>query len=109
LLFVDINLYPTYTLNQLDAAPSKKIQVALPDLNTGGRVCFYGYDVSMDWLIDYSNKHWEGIEEYDDPAKFGAAIHLLRAHSGIKRLAYESALENTQAPAGTVTIPGHRD
>ncbi|KAF8805497.1 hypothetical protein BYT27DRAFT_7258162 [Phlegmacium glaucopus] len=59
------------------------------DLNTGGRVCFYGYDVSIDWLIDYPNKHWEGIEKYDDAAKFGAAMHLLRAHSGIKRLAYE--------------------
>jgi len=95
-------------LNQLNAASSTKIQVALPDLNTGGRVCFYGYDVSTEWLVDYANKHWQGIEEYDDSAKFGSAIHLLRAHSGIKRLDYESAFEDPKAPAGTVTIPGHR-
>ncbi|KAF8805495.1 hypothetical protein BYT27DRAFT_6663395 [Phlegmacium glaucopus] len=65
----------------------------------------------MDWLIDYSNKHWDNkhwgdIEKYDDGAKVGAAMHLLRAHSGIKRLAYESALEYPQAPVGTVIITG---
>ncbi|KAF8240112.1 hypothetical protein L208DRAFT_1385039, partial [Tricholoma matsutake] len=68
---------------KITAAPSTKIQVALPDLNTNGRICFYGYDVSTEWLIDYTNKHWKAIAD-------------------------ESALEDPSAPAGTVTIPGHR-
>ncbi|KAF8240122.1 hypothetical protein L208DRAFT_1385050 [Tricholoma matsutake] len=93
---------------KITAAPSTKIQVALPDLNTNGRICFYGYDVSTEWLIDYTNKHWKAIAEYDNLAKASAAIKLLRSHSGIKRLEYESAFEDPSAPAGTVTIPGHR-
>jgi len=96
----------TDTLNQLNAAPSTKIQVALPNLNTNGRVCFYGYGVATEWLIDYANKHWKGIEEYDDLAKASAGLHLLRAHSGIKRLSLESAVKDPKAPIDTVTIPG---
>ena len=91
--------------------PSKRIQVtvALPDLDTNSRVCFYGYEISREWLIDYSNKHWKGIQHFDDSAKVSTAIYLLRAHSGIKRLEYESALPDPKTAAGTVAMEGHPD
>ena len=87
----------TDTLNQVNATPPRRIQVALPDLNTNGRVCFYGYEISREWLIDYTNKHREGVERYDDHAKVSAALFLLRAHSNIKNLEYESALPDPKA------------
>ena len=89
-------------LNQFDAAPPRRIQVALPDLNTNGRVCFYGYEISREWLIDYSNEHMERAEECDDSAKVSGALFLLRGASGIKKLEYELALPD---PKAAISIP----
>ena len=96
-------------MNKVTAPP--KIQIALPNA-TDGRVCFYGYDIAMEWLVDYATTHWswDPIDGacYDDLSKASGAIKLLSIHSGIKRLAFESALKDHTTPSDAVTIPGHR-
>jgi hypothetical protein len=77
-------------------------------LQTNGRVCFYGFDVTTEWLINYARTHWKDAERYDDLARVSSAIKLLRAHSRIKSLVYESALVDHTTPPDTVLIPGHR-
>lgn len=74
-----------------------------------GRICFYGYDVSIEWLADYSDKHWPYADDecFDILSKASEAMEVLRGHSGIKRLALESALVDPAAPSNTVTIPGY--
>lgn len=98
---------------KVTAPPStiQRVQVALPKPAADGRVCFYGYAVSTEWLIDFatthwSNAHWGGIEKYDDVAKATAAIHLLTAYVGIKSLTYECAFKDHTAPLDVVAIPG---
>ena len=53
--------------------------------------------------------HWRwgsiDSEHFDDLSRASAALKLLRVHSGIKRLAVESALKDDAAPPDTVTIP----
>ena len=86
-----------------------KIQIALPNPTTDGRVCFYGYDVGMEWLVEYGTAHWcwgPPHNRYDDLSRASGAMKLLRKHSGIKRLRFESALKEPNIDA--VTIPGHR-
>jgi hypothetical protein len=88
--------------------PPTKIKIALPNLDAN-RVCFYGYDVGMDWLVVYATKHmrWDSIDlPYDDFSKASAAMGLLRIHSGIKHLGIESAIKDHTAPSDTVTVPG---
>ena len=101
----------TNVLKKVTARP--KIQVELPkNIGTDGRVCFYGYDVGMEWLIEYATANWcwGPIENkhYDDLSKASGAIKILRARSGIKQLLFESALVDHTVPADTVTIPGYR-
>jgi hypothetical protein len=103
-LSTDIDL-----LNQVDSAPSEKMKLALPThFETHGRVCFYGFDVTREWLIDYARTHWKDAEKFDDSAKVSTAIKFLRRHSRIKSLVYESALVDSTAPVGTANRPGHR-
>ena len=88
-----------------------KIQVALPNLATDGRVCFYGYDVGMEWLVEYGTAHWcwgPPHNRYDDLSRASGAMKLLRKHSGIKRLRFEAALIDHTVPVDAVTIPGKR-
>ena len=100
----------TNILKKVTAPP--KIQIALPNLTTDGRVCYYGYDVSVEWLVEYATRHWRwdpvDSEYYDDLSKATRAMKLLRKHSGIKRLAFESALKDHTVPSDAVTIPGYR-
>ena len=50
--------------------PSMKIQIALPNCPTKGHPCFYGYGVTIEWLIDYANKYWRlGPTDFDDSSK----------------------------------------
>jgi hypothetical protein len=89
-----------------------KIQIELPNLATDGRVCFYGYNFSIEWLIEYATTHWRWgpIDSggYDDISKITGGLNLLRMHSGIKRLKLESGIKDHAAPANTTTIPGYR-
>lgn len=94
-------------LKQVTPASSTKMNLALPNYKTNGCICFYGFDVTTGWLINYARTHWEDAEQYNDLAQVSTAIKFLRAHSRIKSLVYESALANT-APVGTILIPGHR-
>ena len=98
--------------NILKKVTAPQIQIALPRLTTDGRACFYGYDVGMDWLIDYATKNWRwdpnDESRLGDLSKIGAGMILLREHSGIRRLEIESALKDHAAPSDTVTIQGSR-
>jgi hypothetical protein len=67
-----------------------------PDSN--GRICYYGYEVTLKWLLDYSKTHHKDYEGYDDSSLIGGAIYLLKAHSGIRTLKYHSALINNTVP-----------
>jgi hypothetical protein len=105
---------PTDILKKVTAPPpSRKFQIELPELSTDGRVCFYGYDVEMEWLIDYATKHWcwdplDTSSGYDDLSKITGGLKLLGFHSGIKRLQLESVLKDQAAPSNVATIPGYR-
>ena len=85
-----------------------KVPIALPKRSADGRVLFYGYDVGTEWYIEYTNTHRKELKDFDDLAKISAGIQLLRAHTCIKGLRFESALNDPAAPTGTVTIPGSR-
>jgi hypothetical protein len=61
-------------------------------LETNGHICFYGFDVLTEWLVDYARKNWEDAEQYDNPFKAAAMMDLLRVQTGIKGLLFESAL-----------------
>ena len=62
----------------------RKIQIALPNPRKDGRVCYYGYDVAMEWLVDYADTHWRRNKNYDIMSKTIGAVELLRLRSGIK-------------------------
>lgn len=90
------------------AAPPTKVLIALPERSADGRVLFYGYDVGTEWYIEYTNTHRKELKDFDDLAKISAGIQLLRAHTRIKGLEFESALNDPAAPTSTDTIPGSR-
>jgi hypothetical protein len=92
----------------LKKVTAPQIEIELPDPATDGRVSFYGYDVGMEWLVNYATKHlrWDG--QYDDMSKASAAIQLLMSRSGAKRLEFEAALVDHTVPPDAVTIPGNR-
>jgi hypothetical protein len=96
-------------LNKVTEVTAPKIQIALPDLPVDGRICYYGYDIAVEWLADYSDKHWpyDDNERFDILSKASEAVEVLRRHSGIERLDLESALMDHAAPSNTVIIPGH--
>ena len=85
-----------------------KIQMALPNLTTDGRFCFYGYHISKEWLIEYATAHWCWLPletgYYDNLSKMSGAIKLLGWHTGIKGLRYETALVDNTVPSDAVTI-----
>jgi hypothetical protein len=85
------------------------MRLALPThLEPNGRICFYGYAVSTEWLIEFARKHWNDADQYDDLAKGSAAIKLLRRKSRIKSLTFESALVDNTVPTETILRQGHR-
>ena len=86
-----------------------KLQSSLQESKYLFHVCLYSYEIFVEWLIDYITKHWKDVKEFDNSAKISAAIPLLRAHSGIKGLEYESGLRDPKAAIGIPTIPGHPD
>ncbi|KIM78050.1 hypothetical protein PILCRDRAFT_824766 [Piloderma croceum F 1598] len=49
-------------------------------------------------LPDTIVTHWEDDEQYDNLAMVSTAIKLLRVHSHIKSLVYESAIADYTAP-----------
>ena len=100
-------------LKKVAAPLAPKIQIAPPaNLGTDGRICFYGYDFEMPWLIEYATAHWcwcpIDSEFYDDFSKISGGLRLLKMHSGIKRLMFEAALKDDTVPSDVVTIPGNR-
>jgi hypothetical protein len=83
-----------------------KIQIALPNPATDGRICFYGYDIETKWLIDYAITHWcwGPIDSgYDNLSKISGGLKLLSFHTGIKDLEWESALKDHTTPSNVVT------
>jgi hypothetical protein len=98
-------LIATDILKKVTAPP--RIQIALPNPAKDGRVCFYGYDVSMEYLIDYATTHWcwDHMDK-GDLSKISGGVKLLGFHSGIKQLKLESGIKDRAAPANTATIPG---
>ncbi|KAI9444427.1 hypothetical protein F5148DRAFT_1255124, partial [Russula earlei] len=87
------------------AAPHMKVQIALPKPSEDNRVLFYGFDVGTEWYIEYTNTHRKELKDFDELSKISAGIKLLRAHTGIKGLKLESALNDPAAPTST-TMPG---
>ena len=80
--------------------------ILLPKCSADRCVLFYGYDIGTEWYIEYTNTHRKELKGFDDLTKISAGIQLLRAHTRIKGLEFESALKDPAAPAGTITIPG---
>ncbi|KAF8805221.1 hypothetical protein BYT27DRAFT_7169384 [Phlegmacium glaucopus] len=94
------------------AAPTK-MQLAYPtlsDVHTDpkGRICFYGYDISQDWLINYAKTHIRNhARVHYDWALTSKAVDVLIAQTRIRTLDMETALVNPTAPGDTI-IPGSR-
>src|ERR1700729_2449483 len=100
---------PSINIDLLNQVSDKKMKLPLPKhLETNGRVCFYGFAVTTEWLVDYAKVHWNNADRYDDFAKVSATIKLLRRGSHIKALQFEAALVDPTVPPGTVLKPGHR-
>jgi len=83
---------PSINIDLLNQVSDKKMKLPLPRLETNGRVCFYGFAVTTEWLVDYAKAHWNNADRYDDFAKVSATIKLLRRGSHIKALQFEAAL-----------------
>ena len=92
----------------IDLLNHQKMRLPLPPLETDGRVCFYGFAVTTEWLVDYANTHWNNAGQYDKFAKVSTAIKLLRRESSIQGLQFEAALVDRTVPPETILIPGHR-
>jgi hypothetical protein len=85
------------------------MKLPLPiDLETNGQVCFYGFAMTMEWLVDYAKAHWNNADRYGDFARVSAMIKLLRRGSHIKALQFKAALIDPTVPPGTVLKPGHQ-
>jgi hypothetical protein len=72
-----------------------------------GRVCFYGYDILEDWLINYTKTNIKDHAQYDNLALMSAAVHILKAQMRIRTLDIETALVDPTAPSNTI-IPGQQ-
>lgn len=83
---------------EVASSKSSRMRLASPP-ESNGRICYYGYDVTLEWLIGYSKTHYKNCEGHDDSGLIGAALYLLMAHSGIRTLAYHSAHINPTAPS----------
>ena len=103
-------IFQTDIFKKVTAPP--RIQVALPNLSTDGRACYYGYDVAIEWLAEYgaANWIWTPVENShpDDLSMASGGMTLLRSHSGISRLKFRSGLKDHTVPSDAVTIPGYR-
>ena len=77
-------------------------QPLLSDLHTDlkGRVCFYGYDVLQDWLVNYAkdNIKYNGTDH--KMTLLCTGVRIMKALTGIKTLDIETALVD---PDDTVT------
>ncbi|KIM44238.1 hypothetical protein M413DRAFT_25675 [Hebeloma cylindrosporum] len=74
------------------------------DLHTNpkGRICFYGYDVSLDWLVEYAISNIKNNDEVDDAAALQTtAARIMRLRTRTKTLGMESALLNPRVPDDT--------
>src|SRR5262245_27074043 len=76
-------------------------------LKPNGRVCFYGYDVLEDWLLNYAKSHFQDHVQYDELALMSVALQILKARTRIKTIVFEAAVPDATAPTDT-TITGHR-
>jgi hypothetical protein len=76
-----------------------------PYSEANGCICFYGYNVSTDWLATYSESN--GRTSKDIGTLVGAVIHLLKVHSGICTLEYHLALVDSSFSTDR-SIEGHQ-
>jgi len=66
----------------------------LSDLHTDpkGRVCFYGYDVLQDWLVNYAKDNIKTDDTDDELTLLYTGVRIMQALTGIKTLGMEAAL-----------------
>ena len=60
----------------------------------------------MEWLVAYGTAHRSWGPEFDDLSKASGAMKLLRKHSGIKGLKFETGIKDPNIDA--ITMPGSR-
>ena len=85
------------------------MKLTLPtDLEKQGWVCFYGFAVTMEWLVDYTQLHWNDADQYDNLGKASATMKLLRRSSHINTLEFKLALVDSTVPPETILTPGHQ-
>jgi len=87
------------------------MQLAYPTLadvpfDPKGRVCFYGFDVLQDWLINYAKTNIKDHSQYDW-LLMSAAVHVLIAKTRIRTIDMETAFVNPTVPGDTI-IEGNR-
>ena len=69
-----------------------------------GRVCFYGYDVSQDWLVAYAKKNTKTNDADHRITLLSNGLLIMRALTGIKTLEMETALVDPTAPDDTAIL-----
>lgn len=71
-------------LHQVSPAAPTQMKLVLPThLQTNSHVCFYDFDVTMEWLVDYARMYWNDADRYNDLAKVSSVIKLLRKKSAV--------------------------
>jgi hypothetical protein len=77
---------------------------SLSDLHADpkGRVCFYGYDVLQDWLVNYAKDNIKTDDTDDEITLLYTGVRIMRALTGIKTLGMETALVDPTVPDDTV-------
>lgn len=79
-------------MNKVTAPPSTKIPIALPKNVADGRILFYGYDITSEWVLNYAETHYKKAKEQGKLAQASIGAQLLKICTGINGLHFESAL-----------------
>ena len=70
--------------------------------NPKGRVCFYGYDVLQDWLVNYAKANMKNYNVDGEMGLLCTGVRIMKARTGIKTLGMETALVDPTVPGDTV-------
>ncbi|KAF9459181.1 hypothetical protein BDZ94DRAFT_1057067 [Collybia nuda] len=80
------------------------MDLPVPNWITPKRVLYYGFNITENWLLKFTETHWEehfcgDIEESDDADRMVCGLWIIRRASGFRRIALKSARPNDRAIA----------
>ena len=78
-----------------------------PQLRADGRVYLYGFDVTPDWLVNYSKASWKDHTLFHVTEQMSVGLQTLKRSTNIKTLVPALALVDNAAPPDAA-VEGHR-